>query len=169
MRWSLNVSHSTLYLTALIPPKIAIITKSRNVLKKSKVLYFKAEHAGNFFLNYNYAYLFKFFQQLCDISGYGVFNATFNNISIISWWSVLLVEDTQSTWRKPLISRKSLIWQFLSILSKITQIFFFMEWSPFQNFIQHCYHPSKLKTITKYRLFFKWSELLHLRQNWHKL
>ena len=23
-----------------------------------------------------------------------VFNATFNNISVISWWSVLLVEDT---------------------------------------------------------------------------
>jgi len=23
-----------------------------------------------------------------------VFNATFNNISIISWWSVLLVEET---------------------------------------------------------------------------
>jgi len=22
-----------------------------------------------------------------------VFNATFNNISVISWWSVLLVED----------------------------------------------------------------------------
>ena len=24
-----------------------------------------------------------------------VFNATFNNISVISWWLVLLVEDTQ--------------------------------------------------------------------------
>ena len=24
-----------------------------------------------------------------------VFNATFNNISVISWWSVLLVEDTR--------------------------------------------------------------------------
>jgi hypothetical protein len=23
-----------------------------------------------------------------------VFNTTFNNISVISWWSVLLVEDT---------------------------------------------------------------------------
>jgi hypothetical protein len=23
-----------------------------------------------------------------------VFNSTFNNISVISWWSVLLVEDT---------------------------------------------------------------------------
>jgi hypothetical protein len=23
-----------------------------------------------------------------------VFNATFNNISVISWWSVLLVEET---------------------------------------------------------------------------
>jgi hypothetical protein len=26
-----------------------------------------------------------------------VFNATFNNISVISWWSVLLVEETKST------------------------------------------------------------------------
>ena len=27
--------------------------------------------------------------------GYGPFNATFNNISVISWWSVLLVEETR--------------------------------------------------------------------------
>jgi hypothetical protein len=26
-----------------------------------------------------------------------VFNATFNNISVISWWSVLLVEETEVT------------------------------------------------------------------------
>jgi hypothetical protein len=30
-----------------------------------------------------------------------VFNSTFNNISVISWRSVLLVEETQGTWRKP--------------------------------------------------------------------
>jgi hypothetical protein len=30
-----------------------------------------------------------------------VFNATCNNISVISWRSVLLVEETWSTWRKP--------------------------------------------------------------------
>jgi hypothetical protein len=27
-----------------------------------------------------------------------VFNATFNNISVISWQSVLLVEETKSNW-----------------------------------------------------------------------
>jgi len=27
--------------------------------------------------------------------GFMVFNATFNNISVISWWSVLLVEETE--------------------------------------------------------------------------
>jgi hypothetical protein len=27
-----------------------------------------------------------------------VFNATFNNISVISWWSVLLVEETGIHW-----------------------------------------------------------------------
>ena len=31
-----------------------------------------------------------------SLKGFGVmvFNATFNNISVISWWSVLLVEET---------------------------------------------------------------------------
>jgi hypothetical protein len=28
-----------------------------------------------------------------------VFNATFNNISVISWWSVLLVEETEENQR----------------------------------------------------------------------
>jgi hypothetical protein len=27
-----------------------------------------------------------------------VFNATFNNISVISWWSVLLVKETGIPW-----------------------------------------------------------------------
>jgi hypothetical protein len=30
-----------------------------------------------------------------DGIGFMVFNATFNNISLISWWSVLLVEETE--------------------------------------------------------------------------
>jgi len=29
-----------------------------------------------------------------------VINATFNNISVVLWWSVLL-DETKSTWRKP--------------------------------------------------------------------
>jgi len=29
-----------------------------------------------------------------DLVWFMVFNATFNNISVISWWSVLLVEET---------------------------------------------------------------------------
>jgi hypothetical protein len=37
-----------------------------------------------------------------------VFNVTFNSISVISWRSVLLVEETQSTRRKPPTCRKSL-------------------------------------------------------------
>jgi hypothetical protein len=58
--------------------------------------------------------------------GFMLFNATFNNISVISWWSVLLVDKqeyqekttdlpqvtdklyTGVTWRKPLTCRKSL-------------------------------------------------------------
>jgi len=37
-----------------------------------------------------------------------VFNATFNNISVISWWSVSLVEETGVPEKKPLTFRKSL-------------------------------------------------------------
>jgi len=35
------------------------------------------------------------------------FNNTFNNISVISWWSVLLVEKNRGTRRTPLTYRKS--------------------------------------------------------------
>ena len=37
-----------------------------------------------------------------------VFNATFNNISAISWRSVLLVEETGEPWRQPQICLKLL-------------------------------------------------------------
>ena len=37
-----------------------------------------------------------------------VFNATFNNISAISWWSVLLMEEIGGTRRNPPTCRKSL-------------------------------------------------------------
>jgi hypothetical protein len=30
-----------------------------------------------------------------------VFNATFSNISAISWWPVLVVDEAKSTWREP--------------------------------------------------------------------
>ena len=33
--------------------------------------------------------------------GFMVFNATFNNISVILWWSVLLVEETGVPGKKP--------------------------------------------------------------------
>ena len=40
----------------------------------------------------------KIFQLHCggqlDLDGFMIFNATFNNISVISWLSVLLVEET---------------------------------------------------------------------------
>jgi hypothetical protein len=37
-----------------------------------------------------------------------VYNATFNNISVVSWWSVLLGEETRGPRKKPLTCRKSL-------------------------------------------------------------
>jgi len=39
-------------------------------------------------------YLLNFFDLEWAMVGVMVFNATFNNISAISWWSVLLVEET---------------------------------------------------------------------------
>jgi transcriptional regulator len=38
-----------------------------------------------------------------------VLNATFNNISVISWRSVLLVEKNRNTWKISPTCRKSLI------------------------------------------------------------
>ena len=43
----------------------------------------------------------------CFGGGIMVFNATFNNISVISWQSVFLVEET-SAWRTPPTCRKSM-------------------------------------------------------------
>ena len=40
--------------------------------------------------------------------GGGRFNATFNKVSVISWWSLLLVEETKSTQRIPPTCGKSL-------------------------------------------------------------
>jgi hypothetical protein len=40
--------------------------------------------------------------------GFIVINATFNNISVISWRSVLLVEETGGPGEQPLTCRKSL-------------------------------------------------------------
>ena len=40
--------------------------------------------------------------------GVRVFYATFNNISVIFWWSVLLVEETGVPGEKPLTCRNSL-------------------------------------------------------------
>jgi hypothetical protein len=37
-----------------------------------------------------------------------VFNTTFNNISVISWWSVLLVEESGGPGEKPPTCHKSL-------------------------------------------------------------
>jgi len=38
-----------------------------------------------------------------------LFNDTFNNISVISWWLVLLVEETGVSGERPQTCRKSLI------------------------------------------------------------
>jgi len=47
-----------------------------------------------------------------------LFSATFNNISVISWWSVLLVDETRSPRRKPPTCRKSLT-NFITVLYRL--------------------------------------------------
>jgi hypothetical protein len=46
-----------------------------------------------FFNRYLYRQVIIFFQKICGLVWFMVFNATFNNISVISWRSVLLVEE----------------------------------------------------------------------------
>jgi hypothetical protein len=41
--------------------------------------------------------LIRRFWNMSMIGWFLVFNTTFNNISVISWWSVLLVEETGQT------------------------------------------------------------------------
>ena len=82
-----------------------------------------------------------------------VFNATFNNISAISWWSVLLVEETRVLWENhwPVTSH----WQTLSynVVSSIP------TWTGFEftalvvidtDFIDSC--KSNYHTITTTKL-----------------
>ena len=43
-----------------------------------------------------------------------VFNTTFNNISVVSWWSVLLVEETEVPTELPQVTDKLLSHQVVS-------------------------------------------------------
>ena len=52
-----------------------------------------------------------------------VLNATFSNISVISWWSVLLMEKTGSTRRKPPTCHKPAT-NFISLLHIISKHIF---------------------------------------------
>ena len=47
------------------------------------------------FANITYDLRFKNLMLIDWFGWFMVFNATFNNISVISWWSVLLVEETE--------------------------------------------------------------------------
>jgi hypothetical protein len=53
----------------------------------------RSKEKNAFMLQYNYIPIVICNIQLCPFRGLGnmVFNATFNNISVISWWPVLLV------------------------------------------------------------------------------
>ena len=53
-------------------------------------------NSGIIYINYHKNSLnqFDILSYLCKLVWFMVFNAIFNNISFISWWSVLLVEET---------------------------------------------------------------------------
>jgi hypothetical protein len=44
--------------------------------------------------SFGYVFILNIITNLIGLVWFMVFNATFNNISAISWWSVLLVEET---------------------------------------------------------------------------
>jgi hypothetical protein len=69
-----------------------------------------------------------------------VFNATFNNISVISWWSVLFGRGNRSTRRKPPTCHKSLT-NFISVIAHcIFCIFLHMKEKPGSHFeVTFCY------------------------------
>jgi hypothetical protein len=56
----------------------------------------RSKEKNAFMLQYNYIPIVICNRQVCQFRGLGimVFNATFNNISVISWRSVLLVKQT---------------------------------------------------------------------------
>jgi hypothetical protein len=55
-----------------------------------------------------------------------VFNATFNNISVMSWWSVLLVEETGGLGENHNISVMS--WWSVLLVEETGQLFIFYEY-----------------------------------------
>jgi hypothetical protein len=65
------------------------------------------------------AWLYKFYRfiEVVCVVWFMVFNATFNNILVISWWSVLLVEETwvPGKHHRPAASDIMLYWLHLAI------------------------------------------------------
>jgi hypothetical protein len=53
------------------------------------------------FCFYFWSFLFVMLEGLRGRISVMVFNATFSNISVISWWSVFIGGGNRSTWRKP--------------------------------------------------------------------
>ena len=83
-----------------------------------------------------------------------VFNATFNNISVISWWSVLLVEETgvpgENHWP---VTEKLVIMSF----SNFKPVVILYSLSNYQNYPKHFYYPnSTLFLIPENSCFGLW-------------
>ena len=61
-------------------------TSAHDIYGKANAIHFKSM----------YKRMYRSFEYVGDVSEKkgGVFNATFNNISVISWWSILMLEES---------------------------------------------------------------------------
>ena len=63
------------------------------VLKDSKIILILTRYSSSFYIIFKGVY--QMFIYPMDRVRFMVFKYTFNNISVISWWSVLLLEETR--------------------------------------------------------------------------
>jgi hypothetical protein len=101
---------------------------------------------------YNYlwgivvGYQLKYYTKLDDLVWFMVFNATFNNISVISCQSVLLVEETWGQGEKILLSCTfHSVWLFFSPLSTVSMFVYFLC-SLAHQFANCITHPIRFKS-----------------------
>ena len=111
------------WLTEILETKIFICSFQCPYIKYTLYFICINESLMTLWLVYIYRWLLRSNLLLILFLGLMVFNATFNNISVISWQSVLLVEETGVSGEnhQPATSH----WQTLSYVQASTLTFFF--------------------------------------------
>ena len=105
--WCICVNYSAkipqlIYFVDLVSVK-KIVASCNCCIRKNEISWtYRPVHGDNLpFENNIYIFMIKADFKSSFWFRFLVFNATFNNIWVISWWPVLLVEETGVTWRKP--------------------------------------------------------------------